>query len=518
VSAGKLSLCLSILLVVCILPADAGVLFQDDFESGSFQVGRNHPKPLWYWPDNSATNGVNAWFTVTSAPGTVHRGSYALKLNYTARNGFANNCGGTTAYQSPTHGGVTCFVIDPAKLPPGALSSDLTGNPYVGSTCGVDCKQLCQLSSGTRYLWDITRNYTRWTITGVQNADAINDRLDLAEVVPGPGYDSKVRIGSGDKCFIGRACGVDGKIIPVGTCPGMSVWRKQDNDDHILYLGGYKDPTFSWGSVQYRRFYFKFSSDYTKPSVTQKIGYWGTSDYSSFKIHGATLLMGGLTILETPAHWGPTIYKGPPFPLQTEQWYYIEEMQKAASSPTAGDGEYQIWMAPDGADPGSPLIHVQGGISLRDASGVYAWRRSRRGTNEYYLTLASGGAPNVACTTQLLMGGKVVYRGGRLGALAPGQWSYGDGDSLGYRTFYVRLGDGGNPSGKPDGYLKTFFGLYPTGMNIPGVSIWGNSQFMSKTETKTGCAYIDDVCISTERVGPVPAAPKAPEGISVTKP
>lgn len=42
---------------------------------------------------------------------------------------------------------------------------------------------------------------------------------------------------------------------------------------------------------------------------------------------------------------------------------------------------------------------------------------------------------------------------GTLGSLAVGEWAYGDNNSLGYETLYVRLSDGTDPDSKSDGYI-----------------------------------------------------------------
>ena len=43
---------------------------------------------------------------------------------------------------------------------------------------------------------------------------------------------------------------------------------------------------------------------------------------------------------------------------------------------------------------------------------------------------------------------------GTLGSLGSGAWGYGDNDSLGYSTLYVKLSDASNPSSKNADYLN----------------------------------------------------------------
>lgn len=85
-------------------------------------------------------------------------------------------------------------------------------------------------------------------------------------------------------------------------------------------------------------------------------------------------------------------------------------------------------------------------ISLRNSA--FAWTASGSGTNEYYVRTAANGNPGFAATPPTSNG---VYINGSaatkatLGSLAAGNWGYGDNDTLGYSTVYVRLSGGGDP-------------------------------------------------------------------------
>jgi len=399
-----LNVCLNILfaLMLMIPAAQGAVLFQDDFEDGGFDVGVANPQPTWNWPSNTTTTGPTAWFTITSAPGTVHNGNYALKLDYLARNGYANTCGGTTGYQKAGYTG-TYFVS--------STGANLTQTPYVGSGSIVG-----------RYLYDKTKNFTLWQIAEVANQDATNDRLNLTLVTPGPGYDSSVTISAGDECYVCRACGVDGSIGG-----STEITRRNDCDAQIEYLSGFS--AFPYGSTIYRRFYFKFSSDYAKPTTGQKLGYYHTVGGGAGAV--VTVERGGVRFKElaqssTSDLGGFYACTGYPTPVETGRWYYLEEMWKSGSSSGAADGEYRCWFARDGEDPGNPVIALTG-KSLRPIAG-------------------SGAG---------------------------------------------------------------------------GMSIWGNNQ---STEDRAGYAYIDDIVVSTTRVGPTggpppdTTAPAVPAGVDVTAP
>lgn len=93
--------------------------------------------------------------------------------------------------------------------------------------------------------------------------------------------------------------------------------------------------------------------------------------------------------------------------------------------------------------------------SLRNSS--YAWTASGSGTNEYYVRTAGGADPGFSGTPPTATG---VYINGTaatkasLGSLATGEWGYGDNDTLGYSTVYVRLSDGTDPDTKVADYVQ----------------------------------------------------------------
>jgi hypothetical protein len=82
-------------------------------------------------------------------------------------------------------------------------------------------------------------------------------------------------------------------------------------------------------------------------------------------------------------------------------------------------------------------------------NATYKWTASGSGTNEYYCELVAGGDPGLtrpySCYTD---NNYNLATAGTLGALAAGQWAWGDNDSLGYSTVYVRLADGTDPDTK----------------------------------------------------------------------
>jgi hypothetical protein len=85
-------------------------------------------------------------------------------------------------------------------------------------------------------------------------------------------------------------------------------------------------------------------------------------------------------------------------------------------------------------------------ISVRTAA--YSWTVSGSGTNEFYLRTAGGANPGLTATPGSVQINGVNATSGTLGALPAGQWAYGDNDTLGYSTLYVRLSDGADPDSK----------------------------------------------------------------------
>ena len=87
--------------------------------------------------------------------------------------------------------------------------------------------------------------------------------------------------------------------------------------------------------------------------------------------------------------------------------------------------------------------------SLNDGASDF-WSSSSSGTNEYYYNQGDISTKPLA-----------VYAGGRLltegtpGSLSPGQWGWGNNDSLGSNTIYVRLSDEVDPDSKSADFMQT---------------------------------------------------------------
>lgn len=92
-------------------------------------------------------------------------------------------------------------------------------------------------------------------------------------------------------------------------------------------------------------------------------------------------------------------------------------------------------------------------LDLRNST--YSWTLSGGGTNEYYCRTAAGGNPSLTEAKCATTDGTFNLDGnGTLGSLTAGQWDWGDNDTLGYSTVYVRLDTVADPDTKPVGFVQ----------------------------------------------------------------
>jgi hypothetical protein len=104
---------------------------------------------------------------------------------------------------------------------------------------------------------------------------------------------------------------------------------------------------------------------------------------------------------------------------------------------------------------GEVYMHKATGVPTGSlVNSTYKWTASGAGTNEYYCELTGGGDPSLTQPTRLNQGGSESTLG-TLGSLAAGEWGYGDNDTLGYSTVYVRLSDGSDPDAGAIHYVQT---------------------------------------------------------------
>ena len=106
---------------------------------------------------------------------------------------------------------------------------------------------------------------------------------------------------------------------------------------------------------------------------------------------------------------------------------------------------------------GSPYTPASGvylalsaAVSVVNAS--YQWTASGSGINEFYLEAAGGGDPGFPDPEIMIENGSEMAAGS-VGSLAAGEFDFGDNDTLGFNSIYVRLSDGADPDTKSDGFV-----------------------------------------------------------------
>ena len=126
------------------------------------------------------------------------------------------------------------------------------------------------------------------------------------------------------------------------------------------------------------------------------------------------------------------------------------------------DGDYyvidRVYASDDTAETGTVILTMPTQANYNGVtdltSATYKWTASGSGTNEFYCELTAGGDPSLSDPTYLYMDDTLLVEG-TLGSLADHEWNYGDNDTLGYNTVYVR-----DNTGDPDGSGVEIEGWY----------------------------------------------------------
>ena len=187
--------------------------------------------------------------------------------------------------------------------------------------------------------------------------------------------------------------------------------------------------------------------------------------------HGPASNRGGLQfVVETKHSSQKSRLKG--FQFSTVQSYMLEF------------GHQYIRVLKDGGQ----VIFTAGNGDDIVLSGTYKWTASGSGTAEYYLELNAGGDPGLSQPSALyedVGAANTIMVSGTLGSLTASQWGYGDNDSLGYSTVYVRLVDDTDPDTKSNGYLEAG---YPVEINTPYIE---DDLALLKFEQSADVLYIN---------------------------
>jgi hypothetical protein len=103
------------------------------------------------------------------------------------------------------------------------------------------------------------------------------------------------------------------------------------------------------------------------------------------------------------------------------------------------------------------IMFLHGGqvvvTNLVSSSDGYEWKESTAKAGEYYFQ-KTGDAPPGISQPKTLYEQDAEMLTGTVGALAEGCWGWGDHDSLGFDTLYVKVTGGGDPDSKAEGWLQ----------------------------------------------------------------
>lgn len=116
-----------------------------------------------------------------------------------------------------------------------------------------------------------------------------------------------------------------------------------------------------------------------------------------------------------------------------------------------------------------PGCSIDTDMSIRSAD--YIWTLSGSGTDEYYLQATGGTDPGLSEPWGVAENDSLLTAD-TAGSLAVSEWDWGDNDTLGYNTVYVRLSDGADPDSKAASYVEACYSLTISGGIIAGPYQW----------------------------------------------
>jgi hypothetical protein len=109
----------------------------------------------------------------------------------------------------------------------------------------------------------------------------------------------------------------------------------------------------------------------------------------------------------------------------------------------------------------SPLMRAAGmqetisGTVTSIRTAALRWIVSSAGAGIFYVELVAGGDPSIANPVAVRENGEDMIRNTVAASLLPGQFFYGNVDTLGFSTVYVRLTDDADPDSKALAYVQT---------------------------------------------------------------
>jgi hypothetical protein len=125
-------------------------------------------------------------------------------------------------------------------------------------------------------------------------------------------------------------------------------------------------------------------------------------------------------------------------------------------------------------------------ISVR--TSAWSWTVSGSGTSNYYLRTAANGNPGFAAKPDNVYLNGANATEGTAGSLSAGTWGYGDADTLGYNTLYVRT----SGSVDPDTLARDYVQFYQTPRAAENV------RFASDSASINSATGLDQASIALE--------------------
>ncbi len=298
----------------------AVIFFEDDFEEGTID---SQPNPKWSWKPPISQGNISSGmmygdtdiYTVTDD--IAFSGNYSLRLNFSGRNGWCNECGSKDVTLSQNDINSGCVAI--------------TGAPW-GS-----------------HLYNQTNGFSKWEIESYTN----NEVCFNTSTAAGNSMILTNSFSAGDGIKVPYQCNVNGIV-------GGRIDRRSDCNKAINYLDGVSDADLGYGKTVSRRFYLYIPSATTLPNTTLKLG------YAHFNINGSVVpntmklsVQRGLSI-EATLPGGKFVN---PIAVVKDKWFYFEEVWRRETSAGASDGEYKFYFSPaDDFNP-QPLL-VQANLTI----------------------------------------------------------------------------------------------------------------------------------------------------------
>ena len=113
----------------------------------------------------------------------------------------------------------------------------------------------------------------------------------------------------------------------------------------------------------------------------------------------------------------------------------------------------KLWEGADGAT--GDLQDALNWYFVSLVNPTFKWTVSGSGTNEYYLDLFGGGDPGILEPPNVYENETTALVAGTVGSLSAGEWDFGNTDTLGFNTIYVRLTSGAaDPDSRTAGYVQ----------------------------------------------------------------